>query len=101
MSPARPLRRPLLLLGVLLLAALAALTLWGRRETPGYADGYTFGRDKGPAGHLGGADASDTGAARSECGEHAGTDNVEPNESWMAGCVDGALRLPRNPSAGS
>ncbi|MFE5841372.1 hypothetical protein ACFQ7N_06920 [Streptomyces niveus] len=100
MSAARPLRRPLLLLGVLLLAALTALTLRGQRETPGYADGYTFGR-KGPAGHLGGADASDTGAARSECGEHAGTDGVETNKTWMAGCVDGALRLPRNPPAGS
>ncbi|MGW6512383.1 hypothetical protein ACWGCP_33540 [Streptomyces niveus] len=101
MSTARALGRPLLLLGVLLLVVLTALTLRGQRETPGYADGYTFGRDKGPAGHLGGADASDTGAATSECGEHAETDGVETNESWMAGCVDGALRLPRNPSAGS
>lgn len=92
-------RRPLVLLLVLLAALLTALFLGGR--TPGYAEGYDFGRDKGPRGHLGGADASDTGAARSECGEHAGTDGVETNESWMAGCVDGALRLPRNPPAGS
>lgn len=100
MSAARPLGRPLLLLGALLLVALTAVTLWGL-DAPGYAEGYTFGRDKGPAGHLGGADASDTGAARSECGEHAQTDGVETNEDWMAGCVDGALRLPRNPPADS
>ncbi|MFG2175497.1 hypothetical protein ACGFMO_29745 [Streptomyces niveus] len=99
MSASRPLGRPLLLLGVLLLAALTALTLRGCGDKPGYADGYTFGRE-GPAGHLGGADASDTGAATSECGEHAMTDGVETNKAWMTGCVDGALRLPRNPPAG-
>lgn len=86
-------RRPL----VLLLAALTALTLRGRGEHPGYADGYTFGRDKGPAGHLGSADASDTGAATSECAEHAETDGVETNKPWMTGCVDGALGLPKSP----
>lgn len=92
--------RPLLLLGALLVA-LTALALWGRGAHPGYAEGYTFGRDKGPAGHLGGADAYDTGAARSECGEHAQTDGVETNEAWMAGCVDGALGLPEKAPADS
>ncbi|MFI6083256.1 hypothetical protein ACIBBB_20135 [Streptomyces sp. NPDC051217] len=93
----RAARRPLVLLGVPLLVVLTALALRGRSEEPGYADGYTFGRDKGPAGHLGGADASDRGAAESECGEHAETDGVETNADWMAGCVDGALRLPEAP----
>ncbi|MFD3481625.1 hypothetical protein [Streptomyces sp. NPDC058665] len=92
-----PLRPPLVLLGVLLLVVLTALALRGRGEAPGYAEGYTFGRDEGPAGHLGGADASDRGAATSECGEHAETDSVETNDDWMAGCVDGALRLPEKP----
>ncbi|MFC8825273.1 hypothetical protein ACFT9I_07940 [Streptomyces sp. NPDC057137] len=97
MSTARPFRRPLLLLGVLLLVLLTALALRGRGDEPGYAEGYAFGRDKGPRGHLGGADASDTGAAQSECGEHAETDGVTTNDVWMAGCVDGALGLPKTP----
>lgn len=45
---------------------------------------------RGPAGRPGGADASDAGAAASECGEHAETDGVETNARWTAGCVDGA-----------
>lgn len=93
--------RPLGLLLVPALVLLAALVLRGRSDEPGYSDGYTFGRDEGPAGHLGGADASDTGAAESECGEHAETDGVETNEAWMSGCVDGALRLPKRPPTGS
>lgn len=90
-------RRPLVLLLVLLAALLTALTLRGRGDEPGYAQGYDFGRDKGPRGHLGEADASDTGVATSECGEHAETDGVETNKSWMAGCVAGALGLPKSP----
>ncbi|MFF2185744.1 hypothetical protein [Streptomyces sp. NPDC058155] len=54
-----------------------------------------------PPGRLGGADASDGGAAESECGEHAETDGVETNAAWMAGCVGGALRLPEAPPPGS
>lgn len=92
--PWRPLI-PLFALVVVLLSALA-LKAWTDEPPLGYSDGYTFGRDEGPAGHLGGADASDTGSARSECGEHAETDGVRTNELWMAGCVDGALRLPEN-----
>ncbi|MFD3520849.1 hypothetical protein [Streptomyces sp. NPDC058653] len=93
----RSLRRSLLPLLVLLTVLGAALALRDRGAGPGYADGYTFGRDKGPAGHLGGADATDTGAATSECGEHAETDGVRTNDDWTAGCVDGALGLPRRP----
>ncbi|MET4925343.1 hypothetical protein P3L51_23805 [Streptomyces sp. PSRA5] len=93
----RPLTPLLVLPLVLLIALLTALVLRGVGEDPGYAEGYTFGRDEGPRGHLGGADASNTGAARSECGEHAGTDGVETNARWMAGCVDGALGLPKAP----
>ncbi|WP_330174203.1 hypothetical protein OG875_11985 [Streptomyces sp. NBC_01498] len=90
--------RPLLALLLVLLGVLAAaLALRGRGPEPGYEDGYTFGRDKGPAGHLGGADASDTGAAESECGEHGESDGIRVNDRWTAGCVDGALRLPKNP----
>lgn len=98
--------RPLVPLSVLLLVLLSALALraCSDESAPGYSEGYVFGRDEGPAGHLGGADASDGGAAESECGEHAETDGVETNAAWMAGCVDGALRLPkprpRTPEAG-
>lgn len=95
-TASHPLRRPLVVLGVLLVVILTALALRGRGEQPGYADGYTFGRD-GPAGHLGGADASDTLSAQSECEEHAASDGVETNDVWMAGCVDGALGLPKAP----
>ncbi|MET9553146.1 hypothetical protein [Streptomyces sp. NPDC006645] len=95
----RTARRPLTLLLVLLAALLTALTLRGRGPEPGYAEGYDFGRDKGPRGHLGGADPSDTGAAMSECGEHAETDGIRTTTAWTAGCVDGALGLPKSPPA--
>ncbi|WP_405795808.1 hypothetical protein [Streptomyces sp. NBC_01506] len=80
----------------MLLSALA-LNACAGEPALGYADGYAFGRDEGPRGHLGGADASDTGAAASECGEHAETDGVKTNDLWTAGCVDGALGLPEAP----
>lgn len=95
LRPLRPLR-PLLVLLVAVLAALA-LRAWAQAPPPGYAEGYAFGRDEGPAGHLSGAEPTDRLSARSECGEHALTDGVETNDAWMDGCVDGALRLPKSP----
>ncbi|GGW62303.1 hypothetical protein GCM10010381_54280 [Streptomyces xantholiticus] len=69
-----------------------------------YQEGYRFGQG-GPAAHLGTPTSADntagTGAAESECGEHAETDGVEPfppSQDWMAGCIDGALGRPASPS---
>jgi hypothetical protein len=59
-----------------------------------YEDGYRFGKEEGPAAHLGGAGPEDTDAADSECGEHAESDGVTTSPEWDAGCVDGALGLP-------
>ncbi|KIF74950.1 hypothetical protein QR77_15275 [Streptomyces sp. 150FB] len=62
-----------------------------------YEKGYRFGQG-GPAGHLGDPTSFDnTGAAKSECDEHAEALEVETSQQWMAGCVDGALGRPAAP----
>ncbi|MDX3851174.1 hypothetical protein [Streptomyces sp. AK02-01A] len=90
-------RAALLVLSLLLSAP--ALTGCGAEQTPAarYEDGYRFGRDEGPAGHLGGGGEVSLGAAESECGEHAETDGVDTNAAWMDGCTDAARGLPARP----
>ena len=62
-----------------------------------YEKGYRFGQE-GPAGHLGDPTSFDrTGAAKSECSEHADALGVKTSEKWMAGCIDGALGRPADP----
>lgn len=88
--------RGLLLVPVLLLAGCSDPPSSPAEQ---YGDGYRFGQDGIPSGHVGVPTSDDdTAGADSECGEHAETEGVTPfppSDQWMAGCVDGALGRPR------
>ncbi|MFF3321249.1 hypothetical protein [Streptomyces sp. NPDC002889] len=85
--------------------ASLGLLLAGCSDTPSpaerYREGYRYGRDEIPDGHVDDAtspaDTAGEAGADAECGEHAETDGIEPfppSEAWTAGCRDGARGLP-------
>ncbi|WP_328397748.1 hypothetical protein OHS70_15330 [Streptomyces sp. NBC_00390] len=93
----------------LVAAASLVLLLAGCSAAPSpaeqYEDGYRYGRDEIPDGHVGTPSSQDDLAgADAECGEHAETDGVEPfppTADWMNGCQDGARGLPPSPYPGA
>ncbi len=91
--------------GRAVLTAALLVLLAGCSDEPSdveqYEQGYRFGRDEIPDGHVEHVtDPADAVHAESECAEHAETDGVEPfppTDAWRKGCTHGASGLPPSP----
>jgi hypothetical protein len=81
-----------LLKTTLVALAIAACVYGCQLSQPSYSDGYRYGREGGPAGHV--SEYATDEEARSECGQHAGNEGLAITTEWFRGCTDGVRHLP-------